>query len=802
MSAYIAICISILLFASNSYAEGERDTATPVTMQTTANVISTKVGNTKIPSSSDGIDQDSTIFSEDFEVEPTDWATEDLTDIGPMWHPDPFSAYNGNSWWCGDSLWMGYFNLWLQYLDTPTLDLNTTSNPELTFKVRWAMESTTIYPIPPPYDGWDGCNVWISADNGSTWDVIAPLSPAYTCTSLSCFGTVWGFGDGVAGWADSSGGWLDATFDLSGYTSRNIKVRWALCSDRAVSSQGHPEITGFFLDDILLTDGPDTLLWNDADGGEYPAPLTFDTGPPFGDWWEWTTDDAHSPTHSMRVDDDNFYINDALISPPIDIPEGYTTRFKYWVRCDLPDSTHTGSTSLRDFYYVEASTDGVVWDTLFYDYARGGAGYPDWAQMVPGLPYNGNIDMDLSGYAGETIQLRFRVVTDGDHLMGNGEGLFIDDVEVYVNATPADDVGIKSIYIPFPTTVGNTIEGTATVSNFGLNTQNAFYAFWRIDDEVFPIGQSVLWSLPGETDSTVDISFYAEETGGVFINAYTTFTGDMNPANDTSWAGLVEIFPQGNWMMEDGFDARGYSYLDTLLSLSYFQGNGPMVYFGPYYHQGFSWMRFLAWEQGELTLHVFHNGTPTDPGPELGTVQVTIGTGETYPNWKVVDLTNIPEIGYCIGDEFWIWLESTQAGGGPALVADNRHFGEGRIWDYDGSTPVQSQYECYIRALGNDAVGVEPKDEMIVPQTFVLDNLYPNPFNPATEIRFALPGRSHIELQAFDLTGRQVAEIATGDYASGWHTMTWNARDLASGIYLVRLNTEWGTQIKKGLLVK
>ena len=153
---------------------------------------------------------DEVVFFEDFESGAVGWEYWDLTDVS-SWHVDDFNAYSGNSWWCGDSMWNGYFNLWLQYLVTPTLDLSVTSNAQLSFKVRWAMESTTAFPPPPPYDGWDGCNVWISTDNGTSWDVIEPISPAYTCTDLSSFTIVWGFDPGIAGWADSSGGWQDAS---------------------------------------------------------------------------------------------------------------------------------------------------------------------------------------------------------------------------------------------------------------------------------------------------------------------------------------------------------------------------------------------------------------------------------------------------------------------------------------------------------------------------------------------------------------------------------------------------------------
>lgn len=784
-----AAAISAELVTAPAYATNH-DTPHPIAVP---------VASALVPIALDGTDQDSTIFFEDFEAQPSDWEMQDLTDVGPQWHPDPFNAYSGNSWWCGDSLWMGYYNLWLQYLVTPTLNLQGTTNPQLTFRLRWAMESSTSVPPPPPYNGWDGCNVWISTDNGGTWQVITPISPNYTCANLSSFGTVWGFGPGIPGWADSSGGWQLATFELSSYQTRNVKIRWALCSDRAVCSYGHPEITGLFVDDILLMSGADTLLWNNADGAQYPAPLTFDTGPPFGDWWEWTTLDAHSPTHSMRVDDDHFYINDALISPPIDIPEGYTTRFKYWVRCDLPDSTHAGSNALRDYYFVEASTDGEAWDTLFYDYARGGAGYPGWAQMVPGLPYNGNMEMDLSEYAGQTIQLRWRAITDGDHTSGNGQGLFIDDVEVYVNAIPANDVGITSVYVPFPTVEG--FEGTVTVSNFGLN-QNTFYAFWRTNGQLHYWGATPSWTLPGETDSTVTISYEAAPGSSIFVDSYTVMMGDMNPANDTSWAGAIDIFPQGAWMFELGYDARGYSYLPTLLALHYYQGNGPLVRYDQNVMAGWGWMRCLFWEPGTFEMHFYDQGTLTTPGPEYGSIPVTVAANEIYPNWKVIDISAIPEMNYRGPADFWVWLEMTQAGGGPNMVADYEHFGQGFFFDYNGSSVYDTQYDFYIRALANDNTGVQPEPPTGVPSSFRLNALYPNPFNPTTQISFELPVASWIGLKAYDLTGKLAATIVSGNLTAGRHEAKWNAEGLPSGIYLLRLESAWGAEVKKAIIIK
>jgi hypothetical protein len=59
---------------------------------------------------------------------------------------------------------------------------------------------------------------------------------------------------------------------------------------------------------------------------------------------------------------------------------------------------------------------------------------------------------------------------------------------------------------------------------------------------------------------------------------------------------------------------------------------------------------------------------------------------------------------------------------------------------------------------------------------------------PPTESRFELPGPATVSLIIYDLLGRKVAELANGNYEAGYHTATWNASDMASGVYLARFN--------------
>jgi len=73
-----------------------------------------------------------------------------------------------------------------------------------------------------------------------------------------------------------------------------------------------------------------------------------------------------------------------------------------------------------------------------------------------------------------------------------------------------------------------------------------------------------------------------------------------------------------------------------------------------------------------------------------------------------------------------------------------------------------------------------------LPSTFALHPNHPNPFNPSTQIRFDLPEASNVSLVVYDILGRQVLELVSGEYEAGYHSVTWNASSFASGVYLAR----------------
>ncbi len=86
---------------------------------------------------------------------------------------------------------------------------------------------------------------------------------------------------------------------------------------------------------------------------------------------------------------------------------------------------------------------------------------------------------------------------------------------------------------------------------------------------------------------------------------------------------------------------------------------------------------------------------------------------------------------------------------------------------------------------------------------FVLHANYPNPFNPSTNIRFTLPEAGNVSLAVYDLLGSETASLLNAQYlAAGTHEYSFNAANLPSGMYLVRVTAGHQQLTRKILLMK
>jgi len=107
--------------------------------------------------------------------------------------------------------------------------------------------------------------------------------------------------------------------------------------------------------------------------------------------------------------------------------------------------------------------------------------------------------------------------------------------------------------------------------------------------------------------------------------------------------------------------------------------------------------------------------------------------------------------------------------------------------------------EIYAWFIPFDAV---PPAISSLPTSYALHPNYPNPFNPSTEIRFAVPVRSQVGVVVYNLMGQRVFTLVDEIMNAGEHKVLFDASDLPSGVYLCRMNSGSFARTQKMILVK
>ena len=155
---------------------------------------------------------------------------------------------------------------------------------------------------------------------------------------------------------------------------------------------------------------------------------------------------------------------------------------------------------------------------------------------------------------------------------------------------------------------------------------------------------------------------------------------------------------------------------------------------------------------------------------------------------------------------FDVYRSSADAGEfaltGGTLAGSTRSF-------VDRTVESGREYEYTVVAVSLDGTTIRSPSVRVsvAAVSMTLSQNHPNPFNPATQIRFTLPARAWITLSVFDVAGRRVATLADGEWAGGEHEVTWEGKDAAgravsSGVYFYELRTPDAVIARKMMLLK
>jgi len=89
-----------------------------------------------------------------------------------------------------------------------------------------------------------------------------------------------------------------------------------------------------------------------------------------------------------------------------------------------------------------------------------------------------------------------------------------------------------------------------------------------------------------------------------------------------------------------------------------------------------------------------------------------------------------------------------------------------------------------------------------LPTTFRISDLYPNPFNASTTIKYELPFDTNLKIQIYNLNGQLIKTLADGHKTAGYYSLSWQADNVGSGIYFVRMQNGDNTHVRKLVLIK
>jgi len=123
----------------------------------------------------------------------------------------------------------------------------------------------------------------------------------------------------------------------------------------------------------------------------------------------------------------------------------------------------------------------------------------------------------------------------------------------------------------------------------------------------------------------------------------------------------------------------------------------------------------------------------------------------------------------------------------------------------DNTVNASGTYSYRLKQIDNDGTYEYSKAIEVslgTPVSTELKQNYPNPFNPSTTINFTLTADNQVSLIVYNAIGEQVKVLYSGMLEAGVHSFNFNGDELPSGLYIYKLSTSSGTQVRKMMLVK
>lgn len=596
---------------------------------------------------------------------------------------------------------------------------------------------------------------------------------------------------------------------------------WTILGTDSIRTNDSSNTTGVFITP------PYTVFVERFDGAFPPAGWTTVNRDAGGSTGPWEQGDPtrfpalEGPDAGFAGDEyttsNGLYIDDYLITPNTGtaLDPGAVDSLVFYARSydsPYPDSLEirvsTTGADTADFTilldYIEVPKTG--WTRYAYEVPLATSRFIAFRYLI----YNGGSSGDNSVYLGIDVPhiVRYGATTASVNVsLGTGWNMVSNPVN-----TPAD-----SLRQLFPQSVFDY--------GFGFSSVGGYQQAYRLE------GGKGYWSKMSAAH-TQNIGGGVRNTVIVPVNAGWNMVGSLSAAIDTSSAHVTTTPPglrSSNWFKyktapSAGYDVTtdivpGYAYWVKASGAGSFTLNlaGPAPVAAPAGGNGaagIEGLNVLTIADARGNSQTLYFGVDADnaiqnamfdlpPAPPEGAFDVRFADGGMVRTLA----------GGGVGAEFPI---SVSAVAYPLTVSWNVKEGDGRfeLADAAGSVVLQqlrgegtARIAQRIGRLLVRATGTEP-----LPREFSLGRNYPNPFNPATSIAFALPVDANVRLEVYNVLGQSVRTLLNERHAAGYHTAVWDGTNsagehLGSGTYFFRLSADGDagrsfSDVRKVMLMK
>ena len=731
------------------------------------------------------------------------WVSVDQTSTEPAWHQDTYGAYgnSGQSWWMGDpSIGTngGYLDHWYQVLDTPPIQIPAgTSTYTVLFDQKRAIENLCSGASCPecaantPYDGWDAFNVRISADGGSTWEILEDAFPVYNTSDTYSFGYEFNEGCGVPGWGGpetASPTWDPTEVDIpQSYNGQEVIVRFAFSADPGYCTTDNNDLTGVWVDNIDVAG----VFTNDGeDGTGFESKSLVALG---GDLWHV----AHVGIPPVIPMPENVVVaaEDGSVEVTWDSPPGGVAYSNEWV--DFDDGTFENAISLTDgqgylgtFFGMPYGVQSVTVHAARVWASNAGTTTLAGFAVIGGQPsptplYQISINTAAENFTSE-------IALDWDF-----QGSYI--IALMVNTEIG--LGIDESSTPSSNSWSN-LSGWSPWSEVAASNAYVSDGEFGIQARVTSVGGSTpvfnVYRDPGLDGSSYQLMFNGSEisaasyvdnivTNGTeycyrIASVYDDALSDQtNPECGTPISNTVYEIVYDDGTNEDIMPVGNGNYLASKFTPNGYPSD---LYSASFYIPGS--------QTGTVLVYVWDDdgadgkpGTPILQGFPLNMIQgwneinfvnegfsIPIADGGVYVGYQQL------AVNFNMGVD---WNNSSWA------VNSMLDFGIGLGWE-----PL-SNYSpggvWMIRAEMDSENALETVDGFNnqVPDKFSLSQNYPNPFNPSTRIQFGLSEQANTKLEIYNILGESVQIIVDGGMDAGFYDFNISMNGLASGMYFYRL---------------